>query len=95
MKNNRNAKEIKEALSLQYPYRIELHAHTNPVSGCSEISPEELVRVYGQMGFHGVVLTNHMTPGQRSMDMDTAVGRHLQDYNQAKTAGKNTVLLYF
>lgn len=49
----------KQLLSEQYPYRIELHAHTNPTSGCSEVTPEHLCQVYKELGFDAVVVTNH------------------------------------
>ncbi|MBR4073139.1 MAG: PHP domain-containing protein, partial [Clostridia bacterium] len=56
------AKEIKKQLAKQYPYRIELHAHTKPVSGCSEILPEEMAEIYHKKGFDAVVITNHFVP---------------------------------
>ena len=36
---------IRESLSKEYPYRIELHAHTNPASPCGKASPEEAVQL--------------------------------------------------
>ena len=52
-------KSLKETLAKEYPIRIELHAHTKPVSGCSEVLPEEMVRIYNGKGYDGVVITNH------------------------------------
>lgn len=50
---------MKEKLKAQYPYRIELHAHTYPASGCSEISPREIVDIYAAKGYNAIVITNH------------------------------------
>lgn len=57
-----NAREFKEQLSKEYPYRIELHAHTTPISGCSEIPPEVMAQIYSDKGYDAVVITNHFTP---------------------------------
>lgn len=86
MKACKNIDEIKEYLSGLYPYRIELHSHTNPVSGCSEIPPEELVRIYSEKGVHGIVITNHLTPSLLNQDKDGAICRYLSDYEKAKDA---------
>ena len=75
--------ETKAALYNQYPYRIELHAHTSPVSVCSEISPEDLVRIYSKKGFHGVVITNHFIPSLLSMSEDKAIDWYISDYEKA------------
>lgn len=36
-------KELKRELLSQYKYQIELHAHTSPASGCSQITPKEMI----------------------------------------------------
>lgn len=53
------ANEFKEQLNREYPYRIELHAHTKPESSCSEIEPDVLARTYKNLGYDGVCVTNH------------------------------------
>lgn len=53
------AKEIKEKLEKEYPYRIEMHAHTTPQSTCGELLPEEVIGLYHKKGYDGVVITNH------------------------------------
>ena len=55
--------EIKKQIFAEYPYKTELHAHTLPISSCSEFSPEKLVEVYRKTGVDAIVLTNHFTPG--------------------------------
>ena len=54
-----NSQEFKEQLMKQYPYRIELHAHTKPISRCSELDPYEIVEIYNAKGYDGIVITNH------------------------------------
>lgn len=41
-------------------YRIETHAHTNVVSPCGHLSPEELVDGYTALGYAGLVVTDHL-----------------------------------
>jgi hypothetical protein len=41
-------------------FRYEMHAHTNDVSICAQVTPQCLVEEYIQKGYTGVVLTNHM-----------------------------------
>ena len=52
-------KQLKAQLSEEYRYRIELHAHTNPASGCSDVTPQEMVEIYHTLGYDGIVITNH------------------------------------
>lgn len=49
----------KEALKELYKYRIEMHAHTMPISGCSEITPAEMAEAYHKKGYDTIVITNH------------------------------------
>lgn len=53
---------IKKKVLEDYPFRTELHAHTLPVSRCSEFHAEALVEVYKKTGANAIVLTNHLTP---------------------------------
>ncbi len=46
-----------------YKYKMELHAHTHPGSGCSSVSPERMVAVHKQIGCDAVVITNHFHLG--------------------------------
>lgn len=51
-------KQIEEA----YPYRLELHAHTSPASGCSQVKPEDVVTIFHNAGYDGIAITNHFYP---------------------------------
>lgn len=46
----------------KYKYKYDLHVHTSPVSPCGDFSPEEVVDKYIELGYHGIVLTNHCQP---------------------------------
>lgn len=51
--------KVTEEFKNLYPYRLELHAHSSPASGCSEVPADELVRVFKEAGYDGIALTNH------------------------------------
>ncbi|MDP4132610.1 MAG: PHP domain-containing protein [Bacillota bacterium] len=73
----------------EYKYKIELHAHSKPVSECSDIPPEELVETYKELGYNAVVLTNHFQPVQfEKADKKSAVERYLNDFYKAKSEGE-------
>lgn len=54
--------EIKKEITEKYKFRTELHAHTLPISRCSEFYAEGLIELYKKVGVHSIVLTNHFTP---------------------------------
>jgi len=95
-----NAQEIKEQLVKEYPYRLELHAHSNPASGCSEVPAPDLVATFAKLGYHGIVLTNHFiydcSPHIKGRTVEEAIAAWLNDYREAVEAGKKhglTVML--
>ena len=65
-----NKEEIKKA----YPYRIELHAHTKPASGCAEIPTEEVLRTFKNDGYDGIAITNHCYLGAKGMNIEQFAG---------------------
>jgi len=77
---------VREFLA-SYPYKIELHAHTSPVSSCSELSPKEIVFRLHEKGYHAVAITNHFHAGGPYMREKDPVGAYLADYYAAKEAG--------
>ena len=77
--------DIKQKLIKKYKYKIELHAHSSPVSPCSEITPEELVEFYIKYGYDAFVLTNHFTPSLfESRSMEEGIDFYLDDYYKAE-----------
>jgi predicted metal-dependent phosphoesterase TrpH len=82
---NNTKQELKEFLESVYPYRIELHAHTTPVSGCSQITPEDMARTYSELGYHAVTITNHFI-GYKFCDMtkNEALDYYMKDFLDCK-----------
>lgn len=91
-----NANTFKEQLRQLYPYRIELHAHTKPVSPCSEIPPADLVQAYIDQGFHAVVITNHFNlSDMKGLPKEEGLDYYLSGYKEAKKAAEGTGLKVF
>ncbi|MBQ8880975.1 MAG: PHP domain-containing protein, partial [Oscillospiraceae bacterium] len=85
--------KIRETLSKEYPYRIELHAHTNPASPCGDAPPEKLVQLYLDAGFDGVVITNHFSHAAfGDISREAFVKAQLSDYERACKAAEGTRL---
>ena len=78
----------KGMLNLKKYYKTELHTHTTPVSGCSEISPKQLVEVYKENGYDSFVLTNHFRAGMNGDTPEEKVNFYLDDYYQCVEEGK-------
>ena len=79
---------LKQQLMAEYPYKFELHAHSNPASGCSELPPAELVERCKNAGAHGLVLTNHVVYWNREEDKEAWCARYRKDYLDTKAAGE-------
>ena len=74
-----NIEQLKE-LTKVYPYKVELHAHTSPVSPCSEVSPKQLVECYKNKGYDAVVITNHLIAELlTSEDLEQHLSYYLKD----------------
>lgn len=80
-----DSKTIKDQLKENYPYKIELHAHTTPVSFCGEASPEELVKIYSELGYHGIVITNHFFQDGKGKSKEEYLEWYIKDYEDAKS----------
>ncbi|MBR6773019.1 MAG: PHP domain-containing protein [Clostridia bacterium] len=76
-------RNIHSELCAAFPHKVELHAHTNPVSSCSEIAPARLVQMYAELGYSAVCITNHLARG-RSDNAEY----YLADYYAAKEEGE-------
>ena len=82
-----NVQELKTQLARQYPFRIELHAHTSPVSLCSQVTPEEMTRVYKELGYNGVVITNHLQY-RKDESKESYIKRYWKDIGDSEQLGK-------
>lgn len=69
-------------------YKTELHTHTKPVSGCSDIEAEQLVKIYKEKGYDGVVLTNHFTRCLQGETVEEKIKWYLEDYYKCYEEGK-------
>lgn len=80
--------QVGEYLSA-YKYKIELHAHTNPCSGCSRIAPKELIQLLKDQNYDAVVITNHFfyDHGEYRKSEDP-VSTYLKDFYEAKEEGE-------
>ncbi len=83
--------EFKKQLSETYKYRIELHAHTSPVSRCSQIEPEKMAKIYSEKNYDGIVITNHFTNDEVELfelNKEDYIKRYINDYEETKLHGE-------
>lgn len=72
-----------------YPYKTELHAHTNPISPCGKLTPERVVEVHAASGCHSLVIANHLGPNQYKGRTESELCRDfLADYERAVAASR-------
>lgn len=72
----------------KYKYKTELHLHTSPASGCSEVAPEVAVKLYADLGYQSIVVCNHFFDGMRYRgDKEKCISAYLADYDLAVEAG--------
>ena len=78
----------------EYPYKTELHAHTNPGSNCGKLPADFDARLYAKLGCHTLTITNHMDPDKykRFPNPRDLAEFYLSDYYKAKEAAKGTDL---
>lgn len=71
---------------------FDLHVHTDAVSQCGEVSPEDAVGLYTAAGYTGIVITDHFH--QRYFDSlgdipwEQKVDRYLEGYRRARQAAR-------
>lgn len=85
--------ELKKKFTESYPYKTELHAHTTPVSTCSDVTSEDAVKLYKGLGYTSLVISNHFKYDYfkkrlGTLDTKTTVDYYLDDYRRAKQAGE-------
>ena len=68
-------------------YKTELHTHTTPVSGCSDILPKRLVEIYKENGYDSVALTNHFKIDLKGDTVTEKLKFYLDDYFQCVEYG--------
>lgn len=80
-------KELKSNLLSRYKYQIELHAHTSPVSGCSQVTPKEMAETYKKLGYDAVAITNHFMYQHNRISKEEYIDAFLYDFEQTKKYG--------
>lgn len=78
-------------------YKYEMHCHTGCVSRCGRVAPEEIVKLYKDKGYSGIVVTDHYSPMtfDRNWCPQKQIDFYLSGYRRMKAAAGNdfTVLL--
>jgi len=83
------SEKMKTELTETYKYGIEMHAHTSPVSPCSHISPEEMVKTYSALRYDAVVISNHFIKFLvEGYTKEEAIDRYLKDYEDTCKAAE-------
>ena len=73
-----------------YKYKYDLHVHTAPVSPCAEIDAETTVLNYKEIGFTGIVITNHFSRNvfNDSKSKNEWLESYIKDYHDTKKFGE-------
>lgn len=73
-------------------FMFEMHMHTDEVSPCGKVPARDGVRLYHQLGYNGVCITDHFTSGffeaLGDMPWNKKVEVYLQGYHQARSEGE-------
>lgn len=69
-------------------YRYDPHVHSKEASLCAHSSAKEMVRAYHNVGFSGMVLTNHFIHGNTSVPRELDWETRMHMYYDAYLAGK-------
>lgn len=85
--------EVAEKLKQIYSCKLELHAHTSPVSPCGNFSPQDAVRKYKALGFDAIAITNHFTrkmfeAEHMLFEKQEIINFYLNDYYRAAEEGE-------
>ena len=69
-------------------YKYETHCHTKLVSRCGQLDIKELVELYKDAGYSGIVLTDHYSPMTFDLpdffSKKRAIDHYLRAYREAK-----------
>lgn len=69
-------------------FKTELHAHTKPISACSDIEFKDLVRIYKDNGYDSVVMANHFIMDLQGETAEEKVKWYAEGYYNALEEGK-------
>lgn len=73
-------------------YYYDLHIHTSNVSPCAHVEAEEVVRLYAEAGYTGIVITDHyydrFFERLEPLSWPDKVARYLEGYQRARKTGE-------
>jgi len=80
-------------------YKIDTHVHTAEVSACGKIKAKDLVQMYRDSGYYGVIITDHYCSeyfhSLRAKNWEEKVDSYLTGYRNALGEGKKVGLKVF
>ncbi|MBR0412593.1 MAG: PHP domain-containing protein [Eubacterium sp.] len=68
-------------------YKYEMHCHTKMVSQCGQTEPKDIVRMYREKGYSGLVVTEHYSPltfGVNSYKANKLIDFYLSSFYELK-----------
>jgi predicted metal-dependent phosphoesterase TrpH len=69
-------------------YKYEIHCHTKEVSRCGTLPVAELIKIYKDAGYSGIVLTDHYSPmtfnPSEFFNKKKAIDHYLKAYREAQ-----------
>lgn len=83
-----NTDNLKRELMAEYKYRTELHAHTKPVSPCSDIPPEAMIELYKNLGYDAITITNHFMIHNANQNREDFIKSYIRDFEKTYELGK-------
>lgn len=87
--------KYEKILKEEYPFRIEMHAHTSPASKCADFTPEEVIQKYKNVGYHAVTITNHFLGCHYDMTKKEYLEMFFDNFDRAVKEGeKHSIRVY-
>lgn len=80
-------------------YKYETHMHTGEVSACASCTGAQQARIYKELGYTGIIITDHFFNGNtsipRNLSWEEKVEMFMQGYENAKKEGDKIGLSVF
>ncbi len=84
-------------------YKLETHCHSNIVSRCSKLTPENLVELYIKNGYNGIFVTEHFLNSNSCRVLDEysladfkiQVEKYCEGYKRVKQVAKGRLDVFF
>ena len=88
-----NVSDIKQ-LTNEYKYKYDIHAHSKPASACGDFYSRQVVDFYIELGYNGIVLTNHFYADniEKLKGVDNYLSDFYDAYEYGKTKNFNVIL---